>query len=236
MNKLELININGNKIEIDLSNENIKKHFDNPQNYSVHILNQINNGGCDILKRFIPEGATCLDIGANIGLVSLWMAQKCKIVHAWEPNKSNYEILQELIKYHTNIFPFKRALHNKNEFVKFYECDFNSTMNSLIDFSQKNNYESVEGVTLSKYVASFEKIDFVKIDIEGSEVIALNEEILSNCKGKIKSYYLECHNSFEIDGRNQFDNLDIFTNIFKNLGYTVERVTHQVDNATIICY
>lgn len=234
MNNLELININKKSLFIDLFDEEVKKHFDNPSNYSIHIVNQINNGGCDNLISLIPENAVCIDIGANIGLISLWMAEKCSTIYALEPNQSNFSILQKNIVGYNNIKPLKIALNNQNEPVKFYECDFNSTMNSLIDFSSKNNYEEVPGVRLDTFIK--EKIDFVKIDIEGSEVISLNEEILSNCKNLVKSYYLEIHDTFSINGKNQHENLETFNTMFKNLGYTPEQITHQVDNVTMLYY
>jgi len=237
MNKLELININGNSIEIDLSDELVRNHFAKDSNYGVHILRQINNGGCDIMKQFIPDGSVCLDIGANVGLVSLYMAERCTGIHAWEPNKSNFEILQKLTLKYDNIIPTKRALSAKDELIKFYECDFNSTMNSLIDFSAKNNYEEVAGRRLDTFVDKLAtNVDFAKIDIEGSEVIALTEEILNNCKDVIKAYYLEIHDTRELNGQDQYGNLTNFIRIFSNLGYNIERVNHMVDNVTIICY
>jgi len=238
MNNLELININKKSLFIDLSDDEVKKHFNNPSNYSIHITNQINNGGCDNLIPLIPENAICIDIGANVGLISLWMAEKCNVIYALEPNKSNFSILQKIITGYDNIKPLKIALNNQDESVRFYECDFNSTMNSLIDFSSKNNYEEVCGVRLDSFIKEIQKdiIDFVKIDIEGSEIISLNEEILSNCKNIIKSYYLEIHDTFEINNKGQYGNLETFNSIFKNLGYNSEQITHQVDNTTMLYY
>jgi FkbM family methyltransferase len=238
MNSLTLLNLNKTPILIDINDESIKNHFNTPLNYGTHIINQINNGGCDPLIPLIPKNATCIDIGANIGLISLWMAEKCNKIYALEPNKSNYEILKKITLGYDNIDCLKIALNVEDKPVNFYECDFNSTMNSLIDFSNKNNYEEVRGIRLDSFIKEIQEdiIDFVKIDIEGSEIISLNEEILSNCKGKIKSYYLEIHDTFEINNRDQYGNLEIFNSIFKNLGYTAEQITYQVDNVTMLYY
>jgi len=238
MKTLELLNINKKPIRIDLSEEKVDQHFNNPSNYSIHIVNQINRGGCDCIIKLIPENSVCIDIGANVGLISLWMAEKCKKIYALEPNKSNFEILQKNISGYDNIKSLKIALNNQDEPVRFYECDFNSTMNSLIDFSNKNNYEEVQGIRLDTFIKETqeEKIDFVKVDIEGSEVLSLNEEILSNCREYVKSYYLEIHDTFSINGKNQHGNLEIFNSIFKNLGYVSEQITYQVDNVTMLYY
>lgn len=238
MNYLELLNINKNILHIDITNKEVENHFNNGSNYGRHIINQINNGGCDRLIPLIPENAICLDIGANVGLISLWMYEKCKKIYALEPNKTNFSILEKLTSNIDNIQRFKIALNNENKNVKFYECDFNSTMNSLIDFSTKNNYEEVSGVRLDSFIESIneKEIDFVKIDIEGSEIISLNEEILQNCKNFVKSFYLEIHDTPEINGKGQMDNLNYFNNIFDNVGYKSERITHQVDNVTMIYY
>ena len=61
-----------------------------------------------------------------------------------EMNKKTYIKTLHTTKHLTkidNIKTLKIALNNQDTPVRFYECDFNSTMNSLIDFSNKNHYE-----------------------------------------------------------------------------------------------
>lgn len=238
MDNLILKDINQTEIVINASSDtDIANHFSKNETYGLHILNQINNGGCDILKKLIPKDSICLDIGANVGLVTLWLASNCKAIHCFEPNSVNFKILQKITSSLPNVTLHQVALYAEDTEIPFYTCEYNTTMNSLIDFSKKKNYEMINSKRLDTIVNDLnETVNFCKIDIEGSEIIALTDEILTNCKNKIKSYYLEIHDTEQINSRSQLDNLDYFTSIFKNLNYTVERVTHMVDNTTIICY
>ena len=64
----------------------------------------------------LPAGGTVLDIGANLGLMSYFLAEKCSLVHAIEPMPLNLKNLQRLKKQrgldNLQIHPF--ALGEKN--------------------------------------------------------------------------------------------------------------------------
>jgi len=61
-------------------------------------------------------------------------------------------------------------------------------------------------------------VDFVKCDIEGSEMIALTKETIEPVKDKIDFWFLEVH-ATDVSIQKNRENL---SNIFRDLGYKVE--------------
>ncbi len=134
-----------------------------------------------LLEKEIKEGDTVLDLGANIGYYTLIMAKivgdKGK-VYAFEADPTNFNILKRNIEVngYKNVILENKAVLDKNEIVNFYINKKNRAGNSL--FQGKNStyradkYNKVEGIKLDDYFKS-EEIDFIKIDIEGSEFKAM---------------------------------------------------------------
>lgn len=123
-----------------------------------------------------------LDCGANIGMASLFFKKiypDAKVI-CFEPVSKNFEILEKNIKENNlqNITLVKKALSDKKESIKLYNPG--SLTGSLININS-NNYEIVETELLSKYID--QKIDFLKMDIEGAETDVIQE--LSDA-GKLK--------------------------------------------------
>lgn len=117
------------------------------------------------------------DCGANIGMATLffkWLYPKC-IVYSFEPDKKTFKLLQRNIRKNKlkNVFLFNLALSDKNGTVDFYSDSKNP--GSLI-MTTKNNESNdtktrVKTISLSNFLKKekIKKIDFIKMDIEGSE-------------------------------------------------------------------
>lgn len=196
------------------------EHFANQNNYADVVLNQINT------DRFYDSffenknDLTVLDIGANIGLFALYVQDSARVVYTIEPTPGHFAKLQEMTKNFSNIKPLNIALHNKDELIDFYQCEFNSTMNSTV-----NNYGNaipVKGQTLKNIITelTLDHIDFVKCDIEGSEMAALTFETVNEVKDLIDTWFIEVHST---NGRSTQENRDILAKIFEEVGYKVEQ-------------
>ncbi len=142
-----------------------------------------------IIEKEIEEGDIVLDIGANIGFYTLIMAKlvgdKGK-VYAFEADKDNFEILKknvEINKYH-NVVLINKAVWDKNGTIKFYVNENNTAGNS-VDGNDGEEYNEVESIKLDEYFDENKKIDFIKMDIEGSEGRAVKgmANILKRNKG-----------------------------------------------------
>jgi len=189
----QLITAKKGIVTIDTTDSRIINHFANPANYADVVLDMFNN------DRFYDEffkgwdNLTVLDIGGNIGLFSLYIHDRAKVVYTLEPTPSHFGILKEMTKDYPNIFPINAALHNKDESIAFYISDENSTMNSTV-----NHYGTktmVQGKTLHSIITELglHTVDFVKCDIEGSEMAALTHETISAVKDIVKVWSIEVH-------------------------------------------
>ena len=139
------------------------------------------------------------DIGANIGLYSIYAALKLKKIKimAFEPSSLNYNILAKNIsmnKLNTKINIFQIPLTSyKNKFLNFNETSF-SEGSALHSFNTKtskkkilNSYKiygtSIDFLIKNKIV---DFPDYVKIDVDGIE-----DKILNSAKSLLKSKKLK---------------------------------------------
>lgn len=190
--KINLNLIDGSVYNINLESQDIRNHFADRRNCTLEILHQFNN--LNYYNQFISkEDKVILDIGGNIGLFSIHVSPYAEKILTLEPTPSHFKLLTKLTSNFKNIQPINMALSNKSGTERFYTCDANSTMNSLIN--RGHNFFDVESISLKDLIEknSLEKVDFLKIDIEGSEVIALNEDIINYISDKVKKVFIETH-------------------------------------------
>ncbi len=128
----------------------------------------------DQCKKLIKQDDVVIDIGANIGSHSLLFASLANkgIVYSIEPSRITFENLLRNIKYKDNIVPLSVAVSNTNEILNFYECD-NDVMSGLKNTDRSgityvNKVPAVRMDDLAKLL-NLQKLDFVKIDVEGLE-------------------------------------------------------------------
>lgn len=137
---------------------------------------------------------TFLDIGANIGLVSLYAVPYCKRIVAVEPAPDTYHALVNNTKNYPMIECLPAALAPKNEPVDFFVNDLNFTASSTV-----NTYGfkiQVAGTTLAKILTEFhlDHVDVCKVDAEGAEGESLDYYAIDNAKNIIDTYFIETHN------------------------------------------
>jgi FkbM family methyltransferase len=159
---------------------------------------------------------TIVDVGANIGLTAFYFSDYGK-VYALEPSKQHFEVLTEMIKYNklNNVEASKVALSNETGTTRFYHNP-NSTMFSMESIvNDKNDFEEVDTSTLEHFMAvkKLDKIDILKLDIEGSESKVIVSEGFKNVASKIKVVLGEYHDWTEM-------NKNMFQRTFEELGFT----------------
>jgi FkbM family methyltransferase len=128
----------------------------------------------EILKKIIKEDDVCFDIGANIGIYSVFFSQTAKNgrVFSFEPSKNTYKILLGNIGTLSNILPVNMATSDKNGISTFY----NTTDNAYSGIKKTGKKpvvgkEDVLTIKIDDFIKqqNINKIDFVKIDVEGFE-------------------------------------------------------------------
>jgi len=146
-------------------------------------------GTVSVLQDFLKAGDTFVDVGANIGWLSLIGAQKATKngkVYAFEPVPSTFDILKsnKEINNFTQITLKQFALGNKEENVTIYPEKENRGGASILNHQSENGVE-IEVKTLDSLNLKT-AINVIKIDVEGFELDVLKGGINSIKKDKPK--------------------------------------------------
>jgi FkbM family methyltransferase len=136
-------------------------------------------GTLNLIEIFLEKNDIFLDIGANIGLMSIFASKQVGNdgkVFSFEANPDTVKLIEENIKINSlnniTIYPF--ALGSRNEKVKIYtNIDLNRGSASIVNISDKSKYHEVDMYTLNTIFESIPKIKLLKMDIEGYELEAL---------------------------------------------------------------
>lgn len=143
-----------------------------------------------LFEKIVKEGDVIVDMGANVGYFTLLSAklvgEKGK-VFSFEPNPKNFEYLTKNIELngYRNIITEQKAVSDRNGKTELFICPYDSghhTINKADGIEayrqgRKGKTYSIETETvrLDDYVRNrIEKIDVIKIDIEGAEALAFS--------------------------------------------------------------
>ena len=130
-----------------------------------------------LYRSLIKPGMIVVDIGANIGIYSIFFAHligENGKVHAFEPDPTNFRLLSKALSRHKNIFLNQTAISNKTENLSLYVSSSMNVDHRTYDCGDKRNKISVRSTTLDDYFRKGQHVDFIKIDIQGYEYHALS--------------------------------------------------------------
>lgn len=136
----------------------------------------------NIFKFFCTKNSYAIDIGANIGLTAIALANICHQgkVAAIEPIPVTYEFLKENVKKSrlNNIALHNFGIGNKEDQVIMQGCDdflAGSFVAELYKVHEKHFSVTVPIKTLDRAFPAFfmKSVDFIKLDLEGYELFAL---------------------------------------------------------------
>jgi len=145
----------------------------------------------DFIMKYLRNSKVFVDVGANIGGYAIRAAKYCK-VYAIEPLPRNYKILKINEKLNNvKVNSFSMAAGNKNSKIKLYYTPKRYGMPS-IKWKQIEFIE-VEMKPLDEIINE-EKIDLIKIDVEGAEDLVL--EGAKNCLKRTNVVIIEKSESF----------------------------------------
>lgn len=173
-----------------------------------------------------------IDIGANIGIYTLLLSHlypKCKVISIeasptiFEKLKLNCQLNNLLPG--SNLVLLNKAVSDKDgTWVEFYEKHSMSTMSKefLTSISSKIitnkddelHKEIVKTVTIDNLAetANINEISFLKIDVEGAEVLVLKGAINILTEKKVRNMIIEYHS---------FENYDYAVKLLDEIGYTI---------------
>lgn len=139
----------------------------------------------DVIVNEIKNDNIVLDIGAHIGYFTLIFAKSVGSngkVFAFEPEPSNFNLLKKNVEVnqHRNVVLEQKAVSDKNDKCKFFVGQKSSGANRIYEPKKTRTQEfssiTVETINLDDYFKRnnlYNKIDFIKIDVEGAEFFAL---------------------------------------------------------------
>ncbi len=152
----------------------------------------------------LKAGQIAIDCGANVGVVSRAMASNGADVYAFEPNPYAYaECLKRCAKYST-VHLMPKAVGNENGKVNLYL--HKEAASDQVAFSQgssvlktklnvnPDDYREVDVIDLAAFVKSIgQRINLLKMDIEGFEVEVIPNLIQSGAIDLIDLCFVELH-------------------------------------------
>jgi FkbM family methyltransferase len=160
----------------------------------------------DLLKclfKLLKEDSIFFDIGANAGYISLYASRLASKVYAFEPDESNLKFINQIVKLNSikNLQVFHGAVGSEPGRLLFERGKTSATGK----ISEQGTIP-VEVISVDEFVKSnaIEKVDLVKIDVEGfgSEVLKGMVSTLQNKRPKI---IFEGHNDIELNSFWQID-------------------------------
>lgn len=166
-----------------------KLHIDDWIQENIYFLNDYERAELTFLINKLQADDVFVDIGANIGLYSLVASQSLtssgKVI-AFEASQENHSRIQEHIELNEsqNIVAHHLAVADRNKDITLYYDAEAANRGMVTAYSQKEegSTEVVRAVSLDQFLTE-ERIDFIKLDIEGGEY-----EALLGMKKKLEKY------------------------------------------------
>ncbi|MEK9184573.1 MAG: FkbM family methyltransferase [Patescibacteria group bacterium] len=132
----------------------------------------------ELFKKIIKPGMTVIDIGAHIGyftrLFSKLVGEKGK-VFAFEADPINFSFLKRNTFHLTNTIIINKAVSEQNGEISFYHIPDSTGCHSVIKPNRPAEKITIPAVTVDSIITEYNliKIDVIKMDIEGGELLAL---------------------------------------------------------------
>ena len=160
-----MIEVHGVTLRVDLD--------DYPSLHIFAYRNLYEVDSVKLCKRLIKPGMVCIDVGSNVGLFSmlfLKLVGKQGKVFSFEVNKNVFRHLEHNTRDHPN-----SVLHQFFVSNKCTKINYSSTN------EENGEYDAITTCRLDDLIN--EKVDFIKIDIDGLDLYALQ-----GAEGIIKKY------------------------------------------------
>jgi len=182
-----------------------------------------------LCEKFLTPTSSIIDIGANIGIHSVYFANIATNgnIISVEPQTHIYEVLIKNIQHHNNITPINIAIYPEPKITSFFVAEDNA-YSSLKDTQRKTILKKQNIITFpaNYFKDVLEKIDFIKIDVEGLEndVVESMKELLELHKPTL---FIEIYK-----GDNSNPDPEKTINMLLNMGYKA----YYVDDGVLKIY
>jgi len=187
----------------------------------------------ELIKNIVKEGMICIDLGSNLGyytlLESKLVGNSGKVI-AFEPSPVTYEHFKKNLEINqtTNVDHFNIALGDTNGKVKFLVSKLSNWCRVVDDSTTTfdDNVIKVPMLTLDTFSSEHQlnKIDFIRMDIEGYELKAYSgmTQVIKKFKPDL---YIEIHPSLI-----GIEKTIEFLLQLKEDGYEIKHYTHRISD------
>lgn len=169
-------------------------HYYRPTFYQW--LNAINADGDLLHEANLNSDSLVLDVGAYFGQWAEEMVQRynCRIL-AFEPDPINFGKLQQSALRNPSISPMEFGLSDRNELARMSLEFLGSTIYTDDKSSQTGNWAEVEIRDIKNVWQDLglERVDLMKINIEGAEFPLLERMIETGLLAKVDTYLIQFH-------------------------------------------
>ena len=129
-----------------------------------------------ILRQLIEPGMTVLDVGANIGIYTEFLAKlvgSSGRVVAFEPEQQNVERLRTATQAYRQVEVVHAAVSDVSGSLKLYVADDLNVDHRSYAPAEERACVEVRAVSIDDFVAAQDHVDLIKMDIQGAELAAL---------------------------------------------------------------
>jgi FkbM family methyltransferase len=160
-----------------------------------------------------------LDCGSNIGVSVMYFLSLYPNaqITAFEPDPHIFKALKKNMEQNNlNVTLENCALCRQECTIPFYVNDgYGALTGSIINERGGENKIDVAGKQLSNFVAKYDRIDLIKIDVEGAELEVLDDLYSNNLLTRADNYAVEYHHNI----KNADSNLSDFLRKFEENGF-----------------
>ncbi len=131
----------------------------------------------ELLRQILFPGAVVVDAGANIGIYSQFLSRCVRttgVVHSFEPSPENFERLRSATHRLSNVRLSQAAVGERSGNSELYLSDkLNVDHRAYMAGEDSRRTIPIEMVALDDYFKPGERVDLIKMDIQGYELHAL---------------------------------------------------------------
>ena len=130
----------------------------------------------ELLRRILFKGAVVVDVGANIGIYSRFFSRYVGpkgVVHSFEPSPDNFRRLSAATCNLSNVRLTQAVIGERSGECKLYVSDKLNVDHRAYETDDSRRVIPIEMIALDDYFKTGQRVDLIKMDIQGYELHAL---------------------------------------------------------------
>ena len=130
----------------------------------------------ELLRKILFKGAVVVDVGANIGIYSRFLSRYVGpngVVHSFEPSPDNFRRLSAATRDLSNVRLTQAVIGERSGECKLYVSDKLNVDHRAYETDDSRRVIPIEMIALDDYFKTGQRVDLIKMDIQGYELHAL---------------------------------------------------------------